>query len=131
MKKILSLLILTLISHSALSNTLAACEAFALEGEHKSLKPNVYQKIFPTIIIQEDSKTLTYVYSQHGMKWETEYNITLQNDNRLVGISNFDPDVLKIIHYEISTGRFTIFFSGSIDDASPLVNTMTAGRCIQ
>ena len=96
-------------------------------GEHDSLDYKVHPKIFPTIIIDEDFKNLTYVYSQHNMKWEKEYKIMLLNGNYLVGTKAFQENFVDIIHYEITTGKFNIFFSG--DSASTFGNTMSTGRC--
>ena len=123
------LLLLIIISYPVASKTVVSCEAFAMWGDHDSLDYNTHPKIFPTIIIEEDSKNITYVYSQHNKKWETEYKITYQDDNNLVGFSKFSAAQVEIIHYEITTGKFNIFFSGG--EYIDFSNGMTTGRCFK
>tara|TARA_B100001778_G_scaffold266851_1_gene228031 strand:+ start:116 stop:511 length:396 start_codon:yes stop_codon:yes gene_type:complete len=123
------LLLLIIISYPVVSKTVVSCEAVAVWGDHDSLDYNLQQKIFPTIIIEEDSKNITYVYSQYDRKWEKEYKITHQNDNNLVGFGEFSATQIDMIHYEITTGKFNIFFSGG--DYINFSNTMTTGRCFK
>ncbi|MDC3150299.1 hypothetical protein OA959_00145 [SAR86 cluster bacterium] len=130
MRKIYSvLLLLIIISYPVASKTVVSCEAVAAWGDHDSLDYNIHPKIFPTIIIDEDSKNITYVYSQFDMKWENEFKITYQNDNNLIGIGEFSATEIKMIHYEVNTGKFNIFFSGG--ELINFSNTMTAGRCFK
>ena len=121
-------LLLTMISSQVASQTIISCEAFAMWGIHKSQDYKTHPKIFPTILIKEDSRTITYVYTQHNQKWEKEFQIAFQNDKRFVGISELSATTLQIIHYEKNTGKFNIFFSGGYLE---LENTMTTGRCFK
>lgn len=123
------LLLLIIISYPVASKTVVSCEAVASWGDHDSLDYNLQQKIFPTIIIEEDSKNITYVYTQHNRKWENEYKITYQNDNKLIGVAKFTATHINVIHYEVTTGKFNIFFSGG--DYIDFGNTITTGRCFK
>ena len=123
------LLLLIIISYPVASKTVVSCEAVASWGDYDSLDYNLQQKIFPTIIIEEDSKNITYVYSQFDRKWEQEYKITYQNDNNLVGYAANSATTIHMIHYEITTGNFNILFSGG--DYVNFGNTITTGRCFK
>ena len=124
---LLSLLII--ISYPVASKTVVSCEAVAVWGDHDSLDYNTQPKIFPIIIIEEDNKNITYVYTQHNRKWEREYTTTYQDENSIVGFYRFSATQLNIIHYEITTGKFNTFFSGG--DYVDFGNTMTTGRCFK
>jgi hypothetical protein len=127
---IISVLFLLIMASSSLaSQIVVSCEAFATAGFHKSMNYKTYSKIYPTIIINEDSETITYVYTQHNRKWQTDYKIAYKNENRLLGFSKLNATTVKFIHYDITTGNFNIVFSGG--DFAEFSNTLTTGRCFK
>ena len=123
------LLLLIIVSYPVVSRTIVSCEAVSAEGNHESVDYSIKKKFFPTIIIEEDSKNITVVYSNGGNKYELEYKITYQNDNNLVGVREFSATTIDMIHYEITTGNFNSFFSGG--KWVNFGNTTTTGRCFK
>ena len=122
-------LLFTMISSQVTSQTIISCEAFAMWGTHKSLDYKTHPKIFPTILIKEDSRTITYVYTQHNQKWETDFKIAHKNENQLLGFSKLNATTVEFIHYDMTTGNFNIVFSGG--SAVKFSNTLTTGRCFK
>ena len=125
---IISVLFLLIMASSSLaSQIIVSCEAFPTAGFHNSLNYKTYSKISPTIIINEDSETITYVYSKNNHKWQTDFKIAYKNENRLLGFSKLNATTVKFIHYDITMGNFNIVFSGG--NFVEFSNTLTTGRC--
>ena len=123
-------LLILLLAFSATSvdaTEIISCEARATSGTHKEVDYKTYPIIYPTILINEASNLLTYVYSQHGQKWEIVYNISLKTENFIIGIQEFGETVINIFHYDKREKTFNRMWSGA--QFGPLGNTFTIGKC--
>lgn len=103
-----------------------SCEARSAVVDAENLESKSYDKVYPTIIINKDDNSLSYVYSAHGMQFKTIFQIEAQSADKLIGIYMFNENEVQIIHMDKVTKKFNRFFSGGDLGWG---NTLTAGRC--
>ena len=104
-----------------------SCEAQSVDVDNESLKVEPSDKFYPTIIINADNNSLSYVYTQHGMQFKTIFRIEAQTEDRLIGIEKFNENDLSIIHFDKVHKEFNRFTSGATKNY--VGNTFTAGKC--
>ncbi len=87
MKKILILLfsIFLLSSPSVFAmNVSLSCKAASVSGNIETLKPNVYNNIFPTIIINSQKKEISYSYLKNEVRFHSNYKITDEDESNII-----------------------------------------------
>jgi len=104
-----------------------SCEARSVDVNTENLKSQSYEKFYPTIIINADNNSVSYVYTQHGMQFKSYYRIEAQTEDLLVGIEKWKPDYVSIIHIDKVSKKFNSFVSGTT--MNYFGNTVTAGKC--
>ena len=123
----LPILLLALSSTTVEASDIISCEARDAGGNHEDVIYDIYDKIYPTIIISEASNSVTYVYLRHGQQWSSTYNIKLQNERFLLGVEQFDETQVSFFHYDKRENTFNIVWSA--DSLETLGNTFTIGKC--
>ena len=124
----LIILIFLLVAPSfAATQEIFSCEAISVDVSTEHLKSQSFGKIYPTIIINADSNSLSFVYTQHGMQFKRYYRIEAQTEDWIVGIEKLKPNEVSIIHIDKVSKKFNNFFSGKA--VNYLGNTITAGKC--
>lgn len=123
----LLILLFALSATTVKAQNIISCEARSAVGVYESTDYQTYEKIYPTLIFSEDSKSVSYVYSQHDQQWKTIYYIHMQNEDSLIAISKFNEKTVAIFHYDKASMKFNIFWSGG--DVIDFDNTFTVGRC--
>lgn len=125
--KFILFLIASIFATTVNAQEFISCEARTVSLNHQTLESHTYEKIFPTIIMDEGGKTLSFIYSQHGMQWESEYTIEIQNEDRLIGVEHFDAVTISVFHYDKKDKIFNIFFSGG--EFGDLSGEIQTGKC--
>lgn len=108
---------------SVAASSIFTCEANRISGNEKTLKVTEYPIVYPTIIIDEEYKGILVVYTEHGQKWETLYNIIESDKFSLIGQYRVQPNWIAMIHFNLKEKLFSTVFAGDTG------NTVSFGRC--
>tara|TARA_X000000368_G_scaffold317675_1_gene255017 strand:- start:351 stop:746 length:396 start_codon:yes stop_codon:yes gene_type:complete len=120
MKKLLFIHVLSIfLSLSVSGDSVFTCEARLIDGSMVTLKKNVEEIIYPTIIIDESNDNLLLVYSRAGgFKSKSTYKI-IKNDGKYIvgentsglglglGFSGIDS-----IYFAVDRKEFTAIYAG-------------------
>lgn len=103
-----------------------SCEALPVAVEFTNLEAKTYDKIYPSIIINEDAKSVSFIYLKHDQQWKKDYSIEVQIEDKLIGVHTFNEDTISIFHFDKANKTFNVFFSGGDYFFG---NTLTSGVC--
>ena len=104
-----------------------SCEALPVAVDPTNLEAKTYDKIYPSVILNEDAKSVSFVYLKHGQQWKKDYSIEMQIEDKLIGVHTFHEDTISIFHFDKASKTFNVFFSGG--DFEVFGNTLTSGVC--
>ena len=105
------------------ASSIFSCEAKRIAGKSKTLETIEYPIVYPTIIIDKKTNSLTHVYTEHGSKWQTNFEIMDSDDTNLIGKSQLQSDWIKLIHLKLEEKIYSIVYAGDIG------NTLEFGKC--
>ena len=122
--KIIILISLILFSHNPLwANTgILSCEGERVSGDPKTFEVKKYRRITPTIIFNSGKKEIIFVYTEHGQKWETIFNILKEDDKEIFATENA-VRALRILYFNKENKTYSWAFVGDFG------NTINYGRC--
>ena len=126
MKKLLILLfsLLFLSSPSVFAiNVSLSCEAGQVAGDVKTLKHQLYDNIFPTIVINSQKKEVSYSFLQHERRWDTNLKIIDEDESNIVAINLEDASSTDIFHFNKEDKTFSLVYVGYYG------NTINYGQC--
>ena len=119
MKKLLFIHVLSIfLSLSVSGDSVFTCEARLIDGSMETLKKNVDEIIYPTIIIDESNDNLLLVYSRAGFKSKKTYKI-IKNDGKYI-VGEYIPnrslglglEGINSIYFDLGQKRFTAIYAG-------------------
>jgi len=126
--KIIILISLILFSHNPLwANTgILSCEGERVGGNPKTFKVKKYKRITPTLIFNSGKKKIIFVYTEHGMKWETKFNILKEDDGGIFATFNYFGSMeTDIFYFNKENKTYSWAYVGKNG------NTMNYGRCYE
>jgi len=105
--------------------TTFSCERKSIQGDTETLSVVPYVDTVATIILDSDKQEVSIHYLKDDRQWKTIYRITGENKEYLVGVSEFQPDVVNIFHFNKTDKTFSSFYAGQFG------NTLNFGKCFQ
>jgi hypothetical protein len=125
MKKLLILLFSLLLSSPTVFaiNVSLSCEAGQVSGKVKTLKHQLYDNIFPTIVINSQKKEVSYTYLSSGMRWDTNLKIIEEDESNIIAINIVDASWTDIFHFDKKEKTFSLVYVGDTG------NTLNYGQC--
>ena len=122
----LLILLVALSATTVKAQDILSCESRVVDGYPLKLDFRTYKKFYPTIIFSEGDNSVTYVFSNADMQSKEVYNIHKQNEDSVVGISNFNALEIEIFHYDKRQKTFHIIRSNR---KYATTSSLTIGRC--
>ena len=104
-------------------NASFSCEAGSIGGDLETLKPKVYQNIFPSITINSPQKEVYYSYLKNGMRFETNFKIMDEDDSNLIATYFHDISWSELFYFNKKEKSFSIVYVGDYG------NTTDFGQC--
>ena len=125
MKKLL-ILLFSIMSSQVLANLeVYSCEAGQVSGEGKTLKHNLYNNIFPTIIINSQNKEVSYSYLAHERRWDKDLRIIEEDESNIIAINIVDAGWIDVIHFNKKEITFSLVYAGDKG------NSLNYGQCFE
>jgi len=127
MKKILVLLFSLFLLLSSTSvfaiNVSFSCEGAVVAGNIETLKPELYDNVYPTIIINSQKKEVSFSYLKHERTWNTIFKIIGEDESSIMATNYVDASYLDIFYFNKKEQTFSLAYVGEYG------NTTNYGKC--
>ena len=104
-------------------NVTLSCEAGVVSGNLETLKPKVYENIFPTIIINSQKKEISYSYLENEMRWNSIFKIIDEDELNIMAIHLDGANYTDIFYFNKNEKTFSLAYVGEYG------NTINYGQC--
>lgn len=109
---------------SVSADSVFTCEAKTVGGDRQTLEPEVFAVTYPTIIINYENDSILFVYNKAGKKWESNYEIIMNDGNQIIGKRIEPIGPISDIYFQIDKKLFSTVYAGAFG------NSLTFGNCL-